>query len=239
MIVLDKLCVTCKNIFVGYELMSAAKAVRPPFDLCGGHPVLNFVNSLDKRFAANGPVELLADYTDLLRFTVQTRLLEERHGQLLAKAVSAGAAAAALRAARGLREALAVVLYGNLDGRPAPQKVIRALERHFQAASRHRELRWRPPAPGTPGGTGIAWQWGRFASRAALPVWILSQAAAQLLLSDEAQRVRACGAQTCRWLFLDTSKNHTRRWCNMKVCGNRMKARRFQQAQRAGAGPTA
>jgi predicted RNA-binding Zn ribbon-like protein len=33
--------------------------------------------------------------------------------------------------------------------------------------------------------------------------------------------------ETCRWLFLDTSKNHTRRWCNMRVCGNRMKARRF------------
>jgi predicted RNA-binding Zn ribbon-like protein len=41
-------------------------------------------------------------------------------------------------------------------------------------------------------------------------------------------RVRTCGVDTCRWLFLDTSKNHTRRWCNMKVCGNRVKARRFQ-----------
>ncbi len=48
------------------------------------------------------------------------------------------------------------------------------------------------------------------------------------MLSDALPWVRACGADTCRWLFLDTSKNHTRRWCNMKVCGNRMKARRFQ-----------
>jgi predicted RNA-binding Zn ribbon-like protein len=45
--------------------------------------------------------------------------------------------------------------------------------------------------------------------------------------------VRACGADTCRWLFLDTSRNHTRRWCDMKVCGNRMKARRFHERHEA------
>ena len=49
-----------------------------------------------------------------------------------------------------------------------------------------------------------------------------------MLPGADRQRVRACGADTCRWLFLDTSKNHTRRWCNMRICGNRMKARRFQ-----------
>jgi len=38
----------------------------------------------------------------------------------------------------------------------------------------------------------------------------------------------------CRWLFLDTSKNHTRRWCDMKVCGNRIKARRFKALHAAG-----
>jgi len=233
MLALDKLRVTCKMIFMGYELMSGIKAAPPAFDLCGGHPVLDFVNSLDKRFDKDGPVDLLLDYTDVLRFTAQTRLLGQRHGQLLARSVTAGAAAGALRSARELREALAALFYGNLDGRPPAASVLRALERHFHAAERHRELRWRPPLPDTTGFTGIAWQWDRFAGSAALPVWILSQAASQLLLSDETQRVRACGAQTCRWLFLDTSKNHTRRWCNMKVCGNRMKARRFQQAHRA------
>ena len=233
MVALDKPPVTCKMIFVGYELMSAIKAAPPAFDLCGGHPLLDFVNSLDKRFDRDGPVELLGDYADLLRFTAQTRLLEVRHGQLLAKSVSAGAAAGALRSARELREALAAVLYGNLDGRPPPASALRALERHFHAADRHRELHWRPPAAGTPGGTGVTWQWGRLASSAELPVWILSQAASQLLMSDAMERVRPCGAESCRWLFLDTSKNHTRRWCNMKVCGNRMKARRFQQAHRA------
>jgi predicted RNA-binding Zn ribbon-like protein len=59
-------------------------------------------------------------------------------------------------------------------------------------------------------------------------VWLLALSAGELLMSQALQRVRACDADSCRWLFLDTSRNHTRRWCDMKVCGNRMKARRFQ-----------
>lgn len=77
----------------------------------------------------------------------------------------------------------------------------------------------------------MSWQWGRFARQADLPLWTLAQSASELVLSHAMERVRACGADTCRWLFLDTSKNHTRRWCDMKVCGNRMKARRFQARQ--------
>ena len=44
--------------------------------------------------------------------------------------------------------------------------------------------------------------------------------------------VRICGADDCLWIFLDTSKNRTRRWCDMKQCGNRMKARRFYERQK-------
>jgi len=57
---------------------------------------------------------------------------------------------------------------------------------------------------------------------------MLALSAAGLMTSPEMARVRACGSSDCRWLFLDTSKNHTRRWCDMKICGNRMKARRFK-----------
>jgi predicted RNA-binding Zn ribbon-like protein len=56
---------------------------------------------------------------------------------------------------------------------------------------------------------------------------MLAQAGCELMTSPDLHRLRACGNETCRWLFLDTSKNRTRRWCDMKICGNRMKARRF------------
>jgi predicted RNA-binding Zn ribbon-like protein len=50
--------------------------------------------------------------------------------------------------------------------------------------------------------------------------------AAELLASDRLKRIRECASADCTWLFIDMSRNRTRRWCDMKGCGNRMKARR-------------
>ena len=58
-------------------------------------------------------------------------------------------------------------------------------------------------------------------------LWPIVRAAADLLTSSDLALVRACSSPTCQWLFLDTSKNHQRRWCSMKQCGNRAKVRRF------------
>ena len=58
-------------------------------------------------------------------------------------------------------------------------------------------------------------------------------AAARLLTSPETlARIRRCDMETCRWFFVDRSKNHSRRWCDMKVCGNRAKAREYYRQHR-------
>ena len=56
--------------------------------------------------------------------------------------------------------------------------------------------------------------------------------AARILTSAERERVQSCGDPECGWFFLDTSRNHSRRWCNMQSCGNRNKVRRFYRRQR-------
>jgi CGNR zinc finger len=53
--------------------------------------------------------------------------------------------------------------------------------------------------------------------------------AAELLASDRLGRIRECGPADCTWLFVDQSRNRSRRWCDMTACGNRMKARRHYQ----------
>lgn len=202
--------------------MPVQRITRAAFDLCGGHAALDLVNSLGDRFLESGPVERLTDYGVLLGFSVDVGLLDARRARGLARAQRAPAERA-LHAARELREALAAALYAHLGGRPIEAADLRTLGRHFLRAERHRELRQR----GTSGGA-LRWEWGRFEGRAELPVWLLAQSAAELVTSASLARVSVCAADTCGWLFLDTSRNHTRRWCDMKVCGNRMKARRFQ-----------
>jgi predicted RNA-binding Zn ribbon-like protein len=57
------------------------------------------------------------------------------------------------------------------------------------------------------------------------PLWLIALSAEALLLSDKLARVKACG--NCGWLFLDTSKNGARRWCNMQTCGSQIKAKAY------------
>lgn len=195
-----------------------------PFALCGGHPVLDLVNTLDNRFRAGGPEELLPDYGSLLRFMEQSGLLDTARVRLLTRRTGKTDAEQSVNSARSLREAVAGALYAIVEGSAPPPADVRELERQIQCARQRQEFLWSPAAPES----GFAWGWGASDSAADLPVWILSLATAELLTSAAMRRLHGCGSETCRWLFLDTSKNHTRRWCDMKVCGNRMKARRFQ-----------
>ena len=56
----------------------------------------------------------------------------------------------------------------------------------------------------------------------------------QLLTAPELPRVKQCAGRGCSWLFLDTSKNGSRRWCEMEVCGSRAKARAYYARRKAG-----
>jgi predicted RNA-binding Zn ribbon-like protein len=193
------------------------------FSLIGGHPVLDLVNTLDNRFREDGPTELLTDYGALIQFTEQSALLSAAEGRFLTEHVSQTDAQRALAAARELREAAAAALYASVEGSSPRPTDIKILTAHFETARAHQELVWKPAE------SKLAWEWKPYSlSDAGLPVWILALQTASLLSSDAVSRLRGCKSDTCRWLFLDTSKNHTRRWCDMKVCGNRMKARRFQ-----------
>jgi predicted RNA-binding Zn ribbon-like protein len=65
------------------------------------------------------------------------------------------------------------------------------------------------------------------------PLWLIAQSAVELLTEGELRRIKQCpGAGDCGWLFYDTSRNGTRRWCSMEGCGSRVKMRR-QYARRA------
>jgi predicted RNA-binding Zn ribbon-like protein len=199
-----------------------------PFQLLAAHPALDFVNTLDNRFADTGPAELLPRYADLLSFMEQSKLLELRQINALRRKGDVAGAAAVLRRAHDLRETLAVVFYGVAEKGKPPEASLKRLEQYALLVQRHRELVWSD-SPGR--GDAVfraAWTWGRFENQPALPLWAIAQSATELLQSSAISHVHACASETCRWLFLDTSKNHSRRWCEMAICGNRVKVRRFQ-----------
>jgi predicted RNA-binding Zn ribbon-like protein len=74
---------------------------------------------------------------------------------------------------------------------------------------------------------GLEWRFEPMTSSLSAMLRPIARAAADLLTSSDLALVRTCASPTCQWFFLDTSKNHHRRWCSMKQCGNRAKVRRF------------
>jgi predicted RNA-binding Zn ribbon-like protein len=164
-------------------------------------------------------------YGDLLGFMEQAELLTAKQVRQIERSISAPASTKVLKECKELREAMADIFYGYLDGRPVSASALNLLERDYKSARAHQKL--------SASERQLRWDWSGAETEPEFPLWLLSRQGGDLLLSEEGKEVRACDSPDCRWLFLDTSKNHTRRWCDMKVCGNRMKARRFKAQRKA------
>jgi predicted RNA-binding Zn ribbon-like protein len=200
----------------------ARKPAPSPFQLVAGHPVLDFVNTLDWRFRSTGSEELISGYDDLLRFTEQCRLLSRSEARQICATAQSRVCRRVLASARRFREVLATVLYSVIENRSPAEVSLRRLSSYFHDAQDARIMGW--------GKGHLIWTLNHRHAPEFL-LWKLSIEAASLLASKESSKIRACSNPECRWLFLDTSRNHSRRWCDMKLCGNRIKARRFRRKQ--------
>ena len=191
------------------------------FELTGGALCLDFANTVDNRPAQ--PRELLNTYDDLVSWAEQAGVLEPKLAPALrAEAIRRpDAAAAALNGARALREAVHGVLKAAARGAAAPADSLGMLEAAVAPSLARRRL--------VQTATGFEWKWTY--DDAALDGLLapVVESAAALLTSHDLARVRECEADTCGWLFLDRSRNRSRRWCDMSVCGNRAKVRRHYQ----------
>jgi predicted RNA-binding Zn ribbon-like protein len=202
-----------------------AKLDSAPFQLVAGHPVLDFVNTLDWRFRSSGPEELLNRYADLLRFSEQSGLLTS----LEARKLTAGDLVRKKRilsSTKKLRECLASILYATAAGQAPHCEDVKTLSTFARTVRETEDLEWCV--------SRLQWKANKLRTNALdTPFRKLASAALDLLTSEELNKLSACSNPECRWLFLDGSKNHGRRWCDMKLCGNRIKARRYRGRQQA------
>jgi predicted RNA-binding Zn ribbon-like protein len=197
------------------------KRRRPPkFELIGGNVCLDFINTLDDR-PSDKPKELLTDYYELARFGEDTGILTPEQLDFLCENVHLmpGEAAGALRRAIHLREAMYAVFSALMKGQTVPPVEMDTLNAYIQDAALHSRL--------VESAGRCQWRFDNMGSAFDAMLWPIARAAADLLASSDVALVRACSSETCQWYFLDTSKNHHRRWCSMKQCGNRAKVRKF------------
>jgi predicted RNA-binding Zn ribbon-like protein len=195
-------------------------------DLVGGHPVLDFANTLGG-LRATGPLpedEHLHAYEDLVTFGVRSGALSHDAAGALRHAArrQPGRAEATLSAALELRVLIDKAFRPLAEGERPRENVLRALRKADGTALRHADL--------VPDGNGYRWSWDGLRDLEA-PLWPLAHRAVELLTSESLARLKICGR--CRWLFLDASKNHSRRWCSMEDCGSSEKKERYVARRRA------
>jgi predicted RNA-binding Zn ribbon-like protein len=192
--------------------------------LVGGRLCLDFVNTTGDR-ASSAPRERLTHYADLLTWNERAGILDPRAAGRLRRAASRRRdhAAGALTRARKLREDLYELLSAFVDGRRPITSLVERLAEHWRVAHRNQHL--------ILGQSGLELRIVANESELRDLTSPIVADAVDLLTSDQLTLVRRCAE--CDWLFLDTSKNGTRRWCK-STCGNRVRSReRYERRQRA------
>ena len=196
-------------------------------DLVGGRLCLDFVNTIGGRLRDEpAPNEHLADYATLLAWARHAGAVDEAQARRLGRKAAAHPreAAAVVAEAKTLREVLYRTLLAAAEDRAPAAADAARLNAHWTRAVASPRLGF---------GDG-GWAVG-FAAHEALtaPLDPIVRSAAELLLANDRHLVRLCESDDgCGWLFLDATKSRSRRWCDMKVCGNRAKARRHYARQK-------
>jgi predicted RNA-binding Zn ribbon-like protein len=192
-------------------------------DLKSGHPALEFTNTVNDH-ASEHPGETLFKYEDLLSWTKRIGLLHGEQVEILTRKAAGqpDKAAAVFAKSLELREAIYRIFVAQTKGKsPADtdvaklNSVLASLTNRAQVV--HHDRRYE-------------WKWNFEENALEMPLRIIALSAVDLMISENLKWVGQCADEHgCGWLFVDTSKNHSRRWCDINDCGNRAKQRRYQK----------
>ena len=189
-------------------------------DLC-----LDFANTMDWHSSPD-PKETLHGYADLLEWSRRERVLSSDDARALAAKMEGrdGLQDAVMGQAVELRESIYRLFSARAHGRDPSQEDLGVLNRYLGRGMSRALVKAE--------GAVFRWAWSDEDKPVDMMFWPIARSAADLLTSREVSRVKECAndEEGCGWLFVDTSKNQSRRWCSMQSCGNRAKFRRYYQA---------
>jgi predicted RNA-binding Zn ribbon-like protein len=195
------------------------------FEFIGGDLSADFTNTRSGRYEAPGH-EHIQTYADLVEFAREAGTLKAAEAKRLVaeaerrpeKAMQVHRRAVALREA--IWRAFVRIAY---EKEPAREDVELIGAEAAEALGQARVVKT---------GSGYQWVWPE-TDDLARPLWPIARAASDILTSDaDRAMLRECADDTCAWLFVDRTKNHSRRWCDMNTCGSRNKVREFRRRQK-------
>lgn len=194
----------------------------------GGVLCLDFANTASARDTAT-PTEQLHDYDDLVVWAERIGIVDSTASDILQQEAARRpeTAAAVFQQALALREAIFRIFAAQIAGVPPASGDMALLNAAIAASYPHLRLI-------TDGAAGFIWEWEEAPQQLDRVLWPVVRSTVETLVSAELARVRMCQGEHCGWLFVDRSKNHSRRWCDMQECGNIAKVRRYRRKQKDG-----
>ncbi len=186
----------------------------------GGRLCLALVNSILWR-RSDAPIEVLTAYPKLVGLVAQAGWIPDPDALRAAAELHPRRAAHALQAAIDLREALFGLFSAVAAGSSPEPGDLATLNASLAESLGHLRLTddlsaaWDDPV-------GLE-----------LPRWQAAASAGDLLTAGELSRVKQCPGERCGWVFVDDSRNRSRRWCEPNQCGNRERVRAHYRRSRA------
>ena len=201
--------------------MTEDESKAATLQLVGGEVSLDFANTVGNH-RSDQPSDHLGHYAGLVAWSRHAGVISNRVAeQLLDQAAQRPAAAKSVfQRAVALREAIYRIFTAIATGASPKSTDLDLLNETLANAMQHSRV--------TSTKDGYRWDWSDEIALDRM-LWSIARSAADLLTLGNLDRVSQCGDEECGWLFVDTSKNHSRRWCDMNDCGNRAKARRHYQ----------
>lgn len=206
------------------------------FKLVGGDVSLDFVNTVNGRFSNPNkrtrrdyhdafPSDKLENYRDLIAWSLKSELFDEAAAKRFLRTADAEPQAAekVFKRAVVLRESVYRLFKSAIENWQPEAADLEKLNRELNVARRHQKL--------SAAENRFVLEWIDRDEALDSMLWQISESAVEMLINGDSTRIRQCGNEVCNWLFLDTSRNRSRQWCDMKDCGNLAKVRRFRQRQ--------
>lgn len=192
--------------------------------IVGGNLALDLVNTRNGPADGEPDGDVLERYEDVVAWAEHLGVVDaETAGRLLRRARRRPAEArAAFERAVAARDAVDGVFRAVAHGEPPPEADLARLARDEADGLAHARL--------VADDDGYRWSWDADPGTTR-PVWPVVHAAVTLLDDGPLERVKGCA--TCRFLFVDESRNRSRRWCSMDDCGTQDKSRAYVERRRA------
>jgi predicted RNA-binding Zn ribbon-like protein len=195
-----------------------------------GNLGLDFANTAEWH-AGPAPTERLTSYARAVAWAREHGILSEQQAAAVLEKAAGDPKAGGDALARviDMREAVYRVLSSVAHDQAPADSDLQVVAQAAREAATHLKL-IQVPAPGSL--PRFAWIWSGLEDELTGLLWPVAKAVTELLISGQLSQLRQCAGDPCGWLFLDQSKNGSRRWCDMADCGNRAKARRYRERKK-------